>query len=104
MTETTMPLPDGPEVEHVANLYVAGMLEPDEAQAVKLLEEAGKVFVAAVRAEWGRKLDAAQALLAAAERVIDEGEASIDPVQRERARRLADVLMDTAMATARCEF
>jgi hypothetical protein len=36
--------------------------------------------------------------------VIGEGEEAIDPVQRERARKLADMLMDTATATARCEI
>jgi hypothetical protein len=61
-----------------------------------------KSFTCGARFREGTK--DAQALLDAAERVIGEGEEAIDPVQRERARKLADMLMDTATATARCEI
>ena len=54
--------------------------EPDGARSAELIEASGHAFVASIRASWGQKLAAANALLDQAGRVLDEAEATDDHI------------------------
>jgi hypothetical protein len=85
--------------DEVAQLLVRAMWEPDEAEAARLIDESGAAFVEHVRQRWGANLRAAKALVAQAERALDQAESASEPAERRRQMRLFNVLMQRATRT-----
>jgi hypothetical protein len=83
--------------ERLAGMLARFILEPDEARAAELCREYGRAATAAAAEAWGERLQAAEALLDAAESALDRA-AMVRGRERQRHIRLAALLIDAAQA------
>ena len=84
-------------IDRGAALMAAAMFA-DETRTAELIERSADVFIEAVRQGWGEKIDAAKALLAEAERLLDAAERSDDEEERRRLLQLFELCMGAAGA------
>jgi hypothetical protein len=93
----TAAMMSGSTPEQLAGMLARIALEPNDGRAAALAEQYAAAFSDAVVDAWGRRLDAAAALLDEAERLLDRAALAAGD-ERERLVALADVFMDSARA------
>jgi hypothetical protein len=75
-----------PEEERCARITLAAIFERDEQKARALIKQSGEAFIASIRARTRARLDAMQATLDAAEKLLDR--AALLPTRSAERRRL----------------
>ena len=83
-------------LKRTSALVAAAMIETDETRTAELIEELADAFIAAIDQAWGERIDAGKALLAEAERLLDQAEATRDEGERSRLLQLFELCMSAA--------
>jgi hypothetical protein len=93
--------PPSPETRRAAELALAALSERDDDKARKLIDQSAEAFITAVQARMRAKFAATDVLFAEAERALDASEAAEaagDLVERDRQKRLFEMLLAAAQS------